>query len=149
MAVIRLPRTKAARDGEDIYWARQSSPCDPEAALRNHLRVNSPPLHGFLFAYRRHDGLRPLTKNALTKRLEQAEKSGGFTVPPGHGFHIGGTLEYLLRKIPFDVMKAKGRWAGDSFLLYLRKHAEIMAPYMQDEAEVQTAFTQYAMPPVR
>lgn len=102
-----------------------------------------------MFAYPRPEGLRPLTRTALMKTLERVSKSGGFTLPPGHGFRIGGTLEYLLRKIPFDVMKAKGRWAGDSFLLYLRKHAEIMAPYMQDEADVQTAFTRYAMPPVR
>ena len=117
--------------------------------MRNHLRVNAPARDSFLFSYDPGSGVRPLTKSALTKRLDRAAKAGRFEIPPGHGFRIGGTLEYLLRKIPFDVMKAKGRWAGDSFLLYLRKHAEIMAPYMQDEADVQTAFTQYAMPPVR
>jgi hypothetical protein len=28
-------------------------------------------------------------------------------------------------------MKVKGRWASDAFLIYLTKHAQILAPYMQ------------------
>ncbi|TEB31909.1 hypothetical protein FA13DRAFT_1628746, partial [Coprinellus micaceus] len=49
----------------------------------------------------------------------------------GHGIRIGPTLEYLLRGVPFDVMKVKGWWASDTFQTYLRKHAQILAPYMQ------------------
>ena len=49
----------------------------------------------------------------------------------GHGIRIGATLEYLLRGIPFDVMKVKGRWVSNAFQLYLRKHNQILAPYMQ------------------
>ena len=51
--------------------------------------------------------------------------------------------------MPFDVMKAKGRWAGDSFLIYLRKHAIVIAPYIQAVPAVQDAFIRYTMPPVR
>ncbi|KAH9056236.1 hypothetical protein EDB87DRAFT_1540129, partial [Lactarius vividus] len=54
----------------------------------------------------------------------------------GHGIRIGSTLEYLLRGMPFDVMKAKGQWAGDSFLLYLQKHAIIITPYIQASSDV-------------
>ena len=46
-------------------------------------------------------------------------------------------------------MKAKGRWADDSFQLYLRKHAVIIAPYIQAEPAVHEAVIRYAMPPVR
>jgi hypothetical protein len=66
----------------------------------------------------------------------------------GHGVRIGGTLEYLLRGIPFDVVKSMGRWGSDAFVLYLRKHAVIMAPYLQ-RGLVLEAFTRYTMPPVR
>jgi len=66
----------------------------------------------------------------------------------GHGIRIDSTLEYLLRGVPFDIMEAMGRWAGRSFLLYLRQHAIIMAPYMQTHT-VLDAFTRYTMPLVR
>ena len=51
--------------------------------------------------------------------------------------------------MPFDVMKAKGRWARDSFLLYLQKHAMIVAPYIQATPAVHEAFIRYTMPLVR
>ena len=67
----------------------------------------------------------------------------------GHGIRIGSTLEYLLRGVPFEVVKVKGRWASDAFLLYLRKHAQILAPYMQADPVLHEAFTRLTMPPVR
>ena len=63
---------------------------------------------------------------------------------------IGAMLEYLLRGVPFDVMKVKGRWASNAFQLYLRKHNQILAPYMQSmPPETALEFTRLAMPPVR
>ncbi|KZV78240.1 hypothetical protein EXIGLDRAFT_571631, partial [Exidia glandulosa HHB12029] len=73
----------------------------------------------------------PLTRHAFQKRLKAAAAAAGFALPPTHSIRIGSTTEYLLRGVPFDVMRAKGRWASDAFLVYLRRHAEIMAPYMQ------------------
>jgi hypothetical protein len=49
----------------------------------------------------------------------------------GHGIRVGATLEYLLRGVPLEVMKVLGCWASDAFILYLRKHAQIMAPFVQ------------------
>lgn len=112
------------------------------------MTVNAPPGEAHIFAWKHHDSLRPLTRRALDDRLALVSRQGKLHLPQGHGCRIRGTLEYLLRGVPFDAMKAKGRWAGDSFLLYLRKHAEIMAPYMQDMPSVQSAFTRYAIPPV-
>ena len=43
-------------------------------------------------------------------------------------------------------MKVKGRWAGDSFQLYLQKHAVIIAPYIQAAPAVHEAMIRYAMP---
>ena len=58
-------------------------------------------------------------------------------------------MEYLLRGVPFDVMKVKGRWSSDAFILYLRKHAQILAPYIQAVPAVHDTFARLTMPAVR
>ena len=131
-----------------MYWATQVGDTDPTAALQNHLQVNQPPELMHLFAYRVKHARRPLTKTKFLERVNEAARAAGLEPLQGHGIRIGSTLEYLLRGVPFDVMKAKGRWAGDSFLLYLRKHAVVIAPYIQATPEVQDAFIRYTMPPM-
>lgn len=149
VTVLRLPRTKTSLQGEDIYWAKQAGPTDPEEALDNHRRVNQPPENKHLFSYRTNKGHQPLTKRKLIERLAKAAKAANLDPLQGHGIRIGSTLEYLLRGMPFDVMKTKGRWASDAFLTYLRKHALILAPYIQAVPQVHEAFVRYTMPPVR
>ena len=149
VTVLHLPRTKAAgNEGEDVYWAAQEGDTDPTAALVQHLRVNQPSEASHLFAYKATNTRRALTKSKFLERVEAAAHAAGLEPLQGHGIRIGSTLEYLLRGVPFDVMKAKGRWAGDSFQLYLRKHAVIIAPYIQ-AAPVHEEFIRYTMPPVR
>ncbi|OCH89663.1 DNA breaking-rejoining enzyme [Obba rivulosa] len=151
--IFFIPRTKCAPNGEDIYWAVQNGPTDPAAALENHLRVNpaQDDARTPLFAYR-HQGapkLRPLTKHALITRLASAARAADLDPLQGHGIRIGGTLEYLLRGKPFDAVRTIGRWKSDAFLIYLRKHAQIMAPYMQANPTLQAEFVRVTMPPVR
>lgn len=146
---FHLPRTKTALDGEDVFWGKQQGLSDPDEAFTNHLLINQPPINGPLFAYRFKDTHRPLTKSKLLARLAQATKGAGREPVQGHGIRIGGTLEYLLRNVPFDVVKAKGRWASDAFLTYLRDHAQIMAPFMQGVSPVHEQLLRYTMPPVR
>ena len=67
----------------------------------------------------------------------------------GHGIRIGSVLEYLLCGVPFDVVKAIGRWASDAFRLYLRKHAQILALYMQADPALHGRFARHSVPPVR
>ncbi|KAG2339249.1 hypothetical protein BDR05DRAFT_892094 [Suillus weaverae] len=62
-----------------------------------------------------------------------------------HGIRIGGTLEYLLRGVPFETVKTMGRWHSDSFQVYLRKHAVILAPYLQDHPLLEP-FMHYVLP---
>jgi hypothetical protein len=62
----------------------------------------------------------------------------------GHGIQIGATLEYLLHGVPFDVVKSLGRWASEAFMLYLRQHAVIIAPYIQNHP-IPDAFTRFTM----
>jgi len=150
VTVLHLPKTKmASSEGEDVYWASQEGDTDPTAALQNHLRVNQPSEGSHLFAYQVKHARRSLTKTKFLERVGKAARAAGREPLQGHGIRIGSTLEYLLRGVPFDVMKAKGRWAGDSFLLYLRKHAIIIAPYIQAEPALHDTFVRYTMPPPR
>ena len=150
VTVLHLPRTKTAgNEGEDVYWASQEGDSDPTAALQNHFRVNQPSEASHLFAYQAKHARKPLTKAKFLERVGKAARAASLEPLQGHGIRIGSTLEYLLRGMPFDVMKAKGRWAGDSFLLYLRKHAVIIAPYIQAAPAVHETFIRYSMPPAR
>lgn len=153
VTVLRLPQTKTSINGEDVFWARQNGATDPDTALANHLRVNNPPDDHHLFAYRYRRGARTehqaLTKAKFLERVATAARAAKLDPLQGHGIRIGSTLEYLLRGVPFDVMKAQGMWASDAFLQYLRKHALIMAPYIQAVPVVNEAFIRYTMPPVR
>ncbi|KAJ6568002.1 hypothetical protein DFH09DRAFT_1278123 [Mycena vulgaris] len=146
---IKLPRTKSSLHGEDVYWARQHGPTEAEAALANYFVINDPPRDGALFAYRYKNGNRVLTKLAITTRLTAALKAAKLDWLRAHGIRIESTLEYLLRGILLDVMKSKGRWASDSFSLYLRNHADIMAPYMQADPQLHRDVLRIIIPRVR
>ena len=148
--VIFLPWTKAAREkGEKIFWASQNGIVDPQAALANHLEVNKPPEDGHLFSFKHENTMRPMTRAILLTRVNKIVSEKQLKKLPAHGIRIGSTLEYLLRGVPFDVVKAKGRWQSEAFKGYLRKHAQIMAPYMQRDPTAYDTFVRYAMPPVR
>ena len=149
VTVLHLPRTKSAgSEGEDVYWASQEGDTDPTKALAQHLRINQPSDASHLFSYKVANTRRTLTKSKFLERVGEAARAAGLEPLQGHGIRIGSTLEYLLRGVPFDVMKAKGHWAGDSFQLYLRKHAVVIAPYIQ-AAPIHEGFVRYTMPPVR
>ncbi|KIO00635.1 hypothetical protein M404DRAFT_152387 [Pisolithus tinctorius Marx 270] len=145
---FHIPHTKTAPLSEDISWAKQDSPTDPQKALERHFKINDPPQSSHLFAYRTKHGHHPLTRHTFLKTLESTLKKAGLPPLKGHGICIGLTLEYLLRNVPFDVVKVKGRWASDTFLIYLRRHAQILAPYLQSEPKLHNDFLQYTLPPI-
>ncbi|KAF8958612.1 hypothetical protein BDZ97DRAFT_1761980 [Flammula alnicola] len=137
--------TIAKHKGEDVHWAPQSGPTDPAAALANHMRVNTPPPSGHLFAYKHTDGsYRPLTRNIFLRRIATAAKDAGDDAIQGHSIRIGSVLEYILRGMPFEAVKVHGRWSSDAFLKYLRKHANILAPYLQDTPAIEQ-FIRYTL----
>ena len=111
--------------------------------------VNNPPKHGSLFAFRTASGHSPLTKLRLLNTLKRAADKAWLTPLKGHSIRVGAKLEYLLRGTPFDVVRATGRWASDSFILYLRKHAQILARFLEQQPLVHDAYLRYEMPPVR
>ena len=148
VTVFKLPRTKCSISGEEVFWAAQEGAFDPKTAISTHFTVNNPPPDQPLFSWRHPNGLRPLTRNEFLKRINLAASELGIDSLKGHGIHIGATLEYLLRGVPFDVVKSIGRWSGNSFILYLRQHAVIIAPFLQG-TPIMDAFTRYTMPPPR
>lgn len=148
VTVLHVPRTKAAPlEGEDVFWSRQPGPSDPYEAMENHRRVNQPTATDHLFAYQHRGHTRPLTKPAFIKRVATAARAAGLDPLQGHGIRIGATLFYLLQGVPPEVMKVMGRWSGDAFLRYLRKHAQILTPYIQANPEAHEAFSEFIIPP--
>lgn len=147
VTVLHLPHTKAAPlEGEDVYWSSHPGPTDPYEALENHLQVNAPSADAHLFAYRHKTQLRPLTKPAFIKRLASAARQAGREPLQGHGIRIGATLFYLLLGLPIEAMKVMGRWSSDAFLSYLRKHAQILTPFIQAHPQIHQAFSQVIIP---
>jgi hypothetical protein len=67
-------------------------------------------------------------------------------MPHGHAFRIRGTLYYVLKGLPFDAIRIIGQWASDTWQKYLHEHAEILALYIQEDAECFLAFTCEYMP---
>jgi len=145
--VLHIPHTKVSQQGEDVCWVRQDGPIDPDTVLAHHLE--QPPQEGHLFVYHHKNRHRPLTKPKFLTELARAMCAASLEPLQGHGIRIGSTLEYLLRGIPFNVMKVKGCWSSDTFTLYLWKHVQILAPYIQVVPAVHDTFARLTMPAVR
>ncbi|KIK78386.1 hypothetical protein PAXRUDRAFT_164160 [Paxillus rubicundulus Ve08.2h10] len=143
-----LPRMKSALVGEDISWVQQHGPSDPQTVFQNHLTVNNPPRDGHLFAYKHKGSYYPLTKLKFTTALSSTAKKAGIKPLQGHGICIGSTLKYLLCNVPFNVIKIKGHWASDTFLIYLHRHAQILALYIQASPPLHKSFLCYTIPPI-
>jgi hypothetical protein len=145
--VLRVPFTKTKPEGEDIYWSAIQGRTDPQAALENHLRVNNPPPREHLFAYKANGESkhRPLTKTRFIARLQEVATAAGEEHLQGHGIRIGATLHYLMGGTTFEAMKVKGRWSSDAFKVYIRKHAQIVTPMLQNAPIIHTAIAAVAL----
>ena len=149
---IHVPQTKASyTEGEDLYWAKQDGSSDPESALQRHLKINNPDIDFHLFGYPDKEGVMiPLIKTNFLKRLSSTATAAGLPRMPGHSIRIGSTVEYLLRGLPFDIVKVKGRWNSDVFHKYIRDHIQILAPYMQQaSSDTSDDFVRIAVPSTR
>ncbi|KAG2050947.1 hypothetical protein BDR06DRAFT_1063711 [Suillus hirtellus] len=136
-----LPSMKSSPlKGEEAYWSAQE-------ALENHLRLNPAENSAHLFAWKHPNSLCPLSKKELTKRINQISSLTNLPNLKGHGLRIGGTLEYLLQGVPFNIVKAMGRWSSDAFTTYLHDHTIVIAPYIQASPALEP-FTHITMPPV-
>ncbi len=145
VTVIFIPWTKTSPRGEDVAFAVQNGPTDPHVAFKRHLQFNNPNPEQHLFAHRMQNGvLSPLTRTEFLNRINSASPLAGFPPRQGHSIRIGSTLEYLLRGVSFETVKQIGRWKSEAFTRYLRKHAQILAPHLQDSSlSIQREFTQF------
>jgi hypothetical protein len=151
--MFSLPCTKTSPEGENTHCAPHDpvSLSDPKTALDNHFRVNPAQPTDHLFAWKHPtSGLRPLSKKEVVKQIESIKKTHP-EIPDlkGHSLRIGGTLHYLLKGVPFDVVKTIGRWSSESFTIYLRHHALILAPFLQQQPCLLDNFRRYLLPPIR
>lgn len=89
-----------------------------------------------------------MTCSTFLKMIDHTSWVAGGSPFKGHSIRIGATLKYLLQNVPFNVVKVKGCWASNTFLLYLCKHAQILAPYIQATLALHTTFLQYTIPPI-
>lgn len=158
MTVIHLPYTKLTQkegrhDGEDIFWAAQVDDSDSSFTLQNYLSINNPQPGEHLFLYSIQSGIHhPLICHILKTHLIEALHLANCSLLKGHSFQIGGTLEYLLQSVSFEVIKFQGWWASDAFQLYLCNHVQVMALYVQPVTTLHEHFInlQYILeiPPV-
>ena len=150
---ITLPWSKARKSAarrDHLSWVPQLGEVDPQEAFNTHKRINVPGPEEHIFTYTDAAGVRiPLFKADFEKRLKKVCRDAKVPFKACHGFRIGGTLEYLLRGVPFAEVQTIGRWSSNAFLVYLRQHAEVLTPYMQPNASLHGAFIRYVMPPVR
>ncbi|KIK81939.1 hypothetical protein PAXRUDRAFT_154879, partial [Paxillus rubicundulus Ve08.2h10] len=146
---FQLPSTKCTPQGEDMQCTPLDNPSDPLRALNNHFALNPTPPNAHLFAWKHPEsGLQPLLRTEVTKRITTIASAHSMPNLKGHSLQIGGTLHYLLKGTPFDIIKLIGRWAGDSFTLYLRQHAVILTLYLTDHPDTLDQVTQYIMLPL-
>ncbi|KAI6003174.1 hypothetical protein F5J12DRAFT_906187 [Pisolithus orientalis] len=118
------PQNHITRAHFHIPWTKMSPTGEdmqyPINTLKHHLHLNPAEGSAHLFTWKHlTSGLCPLLK-----------------------------MEVLNFCTPFDIVKTIGRWAGDSFTLYLCQHAMILAPYLNDTPALLKHFTRYTMPPV-
>lgn len=134
--------------GKTTQCARQNDETDPFSALDNHFHVNPGEESKHLFSWTHTKyGKRPLTRVDFIKCFKEVAIGLGKTALKGHSIRMGGTLLYLLQNVPFNAVKVQGRWSGKAFQLYLRKHAVILAPYLQ-ATPIFDLFNCIMMPPV-
>lgn len=144
---FKIPWTKTTKiEGETIVLvpgAVGDKTC-PVEALMWHKKVNASeasherPFFGFRAST--EEGWSALTKEEFMERCNEVWMGRGLGRLTGHSFRIGGTTELLLQGVNPDVVKQRGRWKSDAFLLYWRKVNLIvpeflMSGYSEEEAE--------------
>ena len=130
--LLRLPRTKTHRHGQDIVLVDQRPPINPISLLKNHIRVNSVHHDDLLFSFASTSGRVVLSKKIFLRRCNTIWSTLGYPRTTGHCFRIGGTTELLVAGIPPDIVKATGRWSSESFLRYWRSLDDIAPRHIRN-----------------
>lgn len=131
-----------------IKLALPVTKCVPDV-LQHHFLINPAPPNAHLFAQKHlKNSLHLLSKTQFISRITAIAKHCDLTDLKGHSLHISGTFFYLLKGVPFDIVKVMGRWAGEAFTLYLCHHILVLTFFLQANQPVLEAFNHIAMPSV-
>ena len=130
--ILRLPRTKTHRHGQDVVLVDQRHPINPIALLKRHLRVNHVPDSSHIFSYTSAHGPSSLTKSLFLQRCNAIWQQLGYPRTTGHCFRIGGTTELLIAGTPPDIVRVTGRWSSESFLRYWRSLDDIAPQHVRN-----------------
>lgn len=130
--VLRLPRTKMHRHGQDVVFVDQQAPINPITLLKNHFRVNKIHSNHLLFSFLSTNGPSILTKKAFLKRCNSIWSVLGYPRTTGHCFRIGGTTELLTAGVAPDIVRVTGRWSSESFFRYWRSLDDIAPRHIRN-----------------
>lgn len=133
VTVIHFFYTKSAQEkGENIFFGTQIDITDPTTTLCAHVHINQSQHGEHLFFYISSSGAHvPLCQSVFLMHMRHANQTAGLDTLSEHAFRIGDTFEYLLRGLSFENVQTLECWASDTFKVYLCKHSQILAPYVQ------------------
>ena len=69
---------------------------------------NEPGPQDHLFIFKTHNKKIPMTHNIFLQNVKTAASKANISFHHGHSLRIGSTLKYLLRGVPFNVVKQIG-----------------------------------------
>jgi hypothetical protein len=122
-----LPGHKADRffEGNRIVLQRNSSGDDLDSPFRKYLasRDSLFPFHPELWL--REDGSIP-TRSWFIRHLREHFPSD----VAGHSLRAGGATALAQAGIPPHIIQAIGRWASDTFQIYIRHHPVLLAAFL-------------------
>jgi hypothetical protein len=131
-----LPGHKADRffEGNRIILQRNASGDDPDIPFRKYLasRDRLFPFHPELWL--RADGSIP-TRSWFIRRLRQHFPSD----VAGHSLRAGGATALAQAGIPPHIIQAIGRWASDTFQIYIRQHPVLLAAFLFGRTATSTS----------
>jgi hypothetical protein len=131
-----LPGHKADRffEGNRIIIQRNATADDPDSPFRKYLHSRDQ-----LFPFRaelwlRSDGSVP-TSSWFIRRLCHHFPSD----VAGHSLRAGGATALAQAGIPPHIIQAIGRWASDTFQIYIRQHPVLLAAFLFGRGDAQSS----------
>jgi hypothetical protein len=137
--LIRTSKTDPFRNSHEVTIHATGQPDCPVGIVSHYLKANShragtTPL--FVLANGAF-----LTRGAVCKTLRESLRGLGLNdrAYAPHSFRIGGTVSLAAAGIPTYVLAILGRWASDSYLLYLKLTPAVLADVYRRLGKVTAA----------
>ncbi|EHS64536.1 uncharacterized protein PGTG_22324 [Puccinia graminis f. sp. tritici CRL 75-36-700-3] len=122
LAKLTIRGAKTANPGQTqiIYLKELPHMLCPVLAVKRRL-TEAGGKDTLLFGYTDDQGNRiHLTRPRVTQALSKIWKASGFEGVSGHSFRVGGASIQVALGVPISEICIRGRWASDSYKLYLR-----------------------------